>query len=126
MRSQMNLLFAIPDLLTDGNLGSRAETSLLCQQQNLYGELACQDAQMFLSYFGDAIADFNVNMSWPIYGPTGQLIASNYSILLSGASLNLVNAVVLAPGQVWWSGSTVVSSPARLPLTKRLRPERHP
>jgi hypothetical protein len=78
------ILFA-STLIHDGNRGGRDDTNAFCMEQQLYVDLQCESAKMFISYSNDDdIYHFSpVNTSAPVVGPYNTLVAQNWTGLLT-------------------------------------------
>jgi len=99
--------------LYDGNRGTYAGSTALCQQQQLgqiYTALQCRSALSMLLFDGMSYAAFSLNQSAPVKGPTDQLVATNWSQLIAGQlTSSLYEADVLStPLATWWSGANAL------------------
>ena len=90
--------------LTVGNIGPRLAATAFCAVDM---PDQCNTTQAVLSYSNDPVLSlYPTNTSDPVVGPTGTLIATNWSSLWSGGTLinNLYDASVIQY-VYWYSGS---------------------
>jgi hypothetical protein len=117
VEASVTILYAsLPEY--DGLRGSYVASNQLCKQQQLgliYTQLQCQSALSMLLFDGMSYASFAVNQSAPVKGPTDQIIAANWTLLIAGQlEQSLLDADVLpSPLSVWWSGANALGQAAQ-------------
>ena len=82
LSQRYNILYS-DDLLRDGVLGPRDETTQYCLDLPWFGDLNCSDAKALLYYRGDGLPDFparyGLNASLQVAGPNANILATNWS-----------------------------------------------